>query len=159
MVAEETETRFPILISPLWRPLLLPFGATAASSYAEIEDDYLRVRFGWLFDHRFPLLHVEGASPSHWPLWAGVGWRTNFAGTVGLVGTYVNVVEVRFSEPQRVRLLLPTMCQRLFVSLEEPRPFIWALREATEAAKAPLEPAEAGASGRATRQRKRKKAN
>ncbi len=52
----------------------------------------LHVRFGWLFDHRFPLSEVEAASPSHWPLWGGIGWRTNFSGTVGLIGTYVRVV-------------------------------------------------------------------
>jgi hypothetical protein len=120
--------RFPILVSPLWRPFLLPFGGSRDRSYVEIEDGTVRVRFGWLFDHRFPLDEVEGASPSHWPVWAGIGWRTNLAGTVGLVGTYVNVVEVRFKKPQRVRMLIPTRCQRLYVSLEEPREFMSALR-------------------------------
>ncbi len=28
---------FPILMSPLWRPLLLPFGGTSQRSYAEPE--------------------------------------------------------------------------------------------------------------------------
>lgn len=121
---------FPILISPFWRPLLLPFGGSPERSYAELEDGTLHVRFGWLFDQRFPLEEVEAASPSHWPVWAGIGWRTNFAGTVGLIGTYVNIVEVRFREPQRVRMLLPTRCSRLYVSLEEPREFIATLREA-----------------------------
>ena len=48
-------TRFPIRISPLWRPVLLLFGATEGRSFAEIEDGELHVRFGFLFDHRFPL--------------------------------------------------------------------------------------------------------
>ena len=55
--------RFPILISPLWRPFLLPFGATAERAFAEIEDGQLHVRFGALFDHRFPLDQVESAEP------------------------------------------------------------------------------------------------
>ncbi len=100
----------------------------------------LHVRFGWLFDHRFPLSEVEAASPSHWPLWGGIGWRTNFSGTVGLIGTYVHVVEVRFKERQRVRIIRPTPCERLYLSVEEPREFIAALGRAiaTDAPKAPV---------------------
>jgi hypothetical protein len=145
--------RFPILMSPLWRPLLLPFGGTSQRSYAELEDGTLHVRFGWLFDHRFPLDQVEAASPSHWPLWAGIGWRTNFRGTVGLIGTYVNTVEVRFKEPQRVRMLLPAPCRRLFLSLEDPHDFIAALGEATSMDA----PAELVAAEATTRPRRRKK--
>ena len=144
--------RFPILMSPLWRPLLLPFGGTSQRSYAELEDGVLHVRFGWLFDHRFPLDQVEAASPSHWPLLGGIGWRTNFRGTVGLIGTYVNVVEIRFKERQRLRMLLPTSCERLYLSLQQPHDFIAALGEAT-AAGAPAELVAAPTS----RKRRRKK--
>jgi hypothetical protein len=146
--------RFPILMSPLWRPLLLPFGGTSQRSFVELEDGMLRVRFGWLFDHRFPLSQVEAASPSHWPLLGGIGWRTNFRGTVGLIGTYVNVVEIRFKERQRVRMLLHTSCDRLYLSLAEPRDFIAALGEAT-AAGAPAEPVAAGAAKRPRRRKKK----
>ena len=145
--------RFPILMSPMWRPLLLPFGGTPERSYAAIEDGELHVRFGWLFDQRFPLSAVEGASPSHWSVWAGIGWRTNFRGTVGLIGTYVNTVEVRFREPQRVRMLLPLTCRRLYISLEEPREFIDALRGAA-APKAPRDPVAAGTNSRPRRRKK-----
>jgi hypothetical protein len=124
--------RFPILISPLWRPFFLPFGGTPARSYVELEDGVLHVRFGWLFNHRFPLGELEGASPSHWPVWAGIGWRTNFRGTAGLIGTYVNIVEVRFKQSQRVRMVLPTPCRRLYLSLEQPSEFITALQQASE---------------------------
>jgi hypothetical protein len=119
--------RFPILISPLWRYLLLPFGATASRSFAEIKEGELHVRFGRLFDHRFPLEEVESVSLGHWPVWAGVGWRTNFRGSVGLIGTYVNTVEVRFKEPQRVRLVFPVRCERLYLSVEDPHDFISAV--------------------------------
>jgi hypothetical protein len=124
--------RYPILMSPLWRPLLLPFGGTPERSYVELEDGVLHVRFGWLFNHSFPLDEVEGASPSHWPVWAGIGWRTNFRGTAALIGTYVNIVEVRFKQPQRVRMVVPTPCRRLYLSLEQPSEFIAALQQATE---------------------------
>ncbi len=148
--------RFPILLSPFWRPLLLPFGGTQKSSYDELEDGTLRVRFGWLFDHRFPLSQVEAASPSHWPLLGGIGWRTNFCGTVGLIGTYVNVVEIRFKERQRVRMLLPTSCDRLYLSLAEPRDFIAALGQAT-AVEAPAAPVAEAVTTAPKRPRRRKK--
>jgi hypothetical protein len=127
--------RFPILISPLWRPLLIPLGVTAERAFAEIKGDELHVQFGALIDYRFPLEQVEGVALSRWPLWAGIGPRANFRGTVGLVGTYVNVVEVRFKEPQRVRMIAPAPCKRLFLSIEEPHAFIAALerRHAPEA--------------------------
>lgn len=151
--------RFPILMSPLWRPLLLPFGGTSQRSYVELEDGVLHVRFGWLFDHRFPLNQVAAASPSHWPLLGGIGWRTNFRGTVGLIGTYVNVVEIRFKERQRLRMLLPTSCERLYISLQEPRDFIAALGEATAAeattAGASAEPVAAGVTTAPKRRRKK----
>jgi hypothetical protein len=95
---------------------------------------------------------VDAASPSHWPVWAGIGWRTNFRGTVGLIGTYVNIVEVRFKESKRVRMLLPSACRRLYLSLEEPGEFIAALRKAAEPAPR-REPVAAGAK----RPRRRKK--
>ena len=143
--------RFPMLMSPLWRPFLMPCGGTPERAYAEMENGSLRVRFGWLFNHRFPLSDVEAASPSHWPVWAGIGWRTNFRGTVGLIGTYVNIVEVRFKVPQRVRMLLPTTCGRLYLSLEEPGDFIAALRQATE----PPPPRERATAGARPRRRKK----
>ena len=146
--------RFPILMSPLWRPLLLPFGGTSQRSYVELEDGVLHVRFGWLFDHRFPLDQVEAASPSHWPLLGGIGWRTNFRGTVGLIGTYVNVVEIRFKERQRLRMFLPTSCERIYISLQEPHDFIAALGEAT-AAVATAEPVAAGVTTAPKRRRKK----
>ena len=145
--------RFPMLLSPFWRPLLLPLGGTPARSYAEIEDGQLHVRFGLLFDQRFPLDEIEAAAPSHWPVWAGIGWRASFRGTVGLIGTYVNIVEVRFKERQRVRMLLPVPCQRLFISLAEPRDFISALQGAT-VTRPPRE--RAAGSGPARRGRRKK---
>jgi hypothetical protein len=96
--------------------------------FAEIEDGELHVRFGRWFDLRFPLEEVKEAGLSHWPLWAGIGPRY-LRGTVGLIGTYANTVEVRFKEPQPVRMLLPVRCERLILSMEDPRAFMAALEK------------------------------
>ncbi len=54
MTAKAKAQRFPMLISPLWRYLLLPFGVTPDRAYAEIENGELHVRFGRVFDARLP---------------------------------------------------------------------------------------------------------
>lgn len=139
---KHTKTRrFPILVSPFWRALLFPFGVTPERAFAAIDDGELRVSFGRLFDHRFPLEAVETVAPSRWPLWAGIGLRTDFRRTVGLVGAYVNTVEVRFKERQRVRMVVPLPCERLVLSLEDPEAFIAALEKRTVTPEAPAKAA------------------
>ena len=126
MTARMKAQRFPMLISPLWRYVLMPLGVTPERCFVEIAGEKLHVRFGRVFDHRFPLAEVESATFSHWPVWAGIGPRY-FRGTVGLIGTYVNTIEIRFREPQKVRMLVPVSCRRLFLSVEEPRALVVAL--------------------------------
>ncbi len=128
MTAKTKALRFRILTSPLWAPFLFPFGVTGQQAFARIEEGKLHVHFGRVFDQEFPLEEIEGASLARWPIWAGIGPRTDFRGNVGLVGTYVNVVEVRFKEAQRVRLMfVPAGCRKLYISMEEPNAFIAAL--------------------------------
>jgi hypothetical protein len=125
-----TNKRFALSISPLWRPALLVFGVTPKRSFIEIGGEDLHVCFGRL-EYHFPLEAVEDVTPSRWPLWAGIGARTNFRGAVGLVGTYVNVVKITFTERQQIRLLVRTNCKALFLSVEEPHAFITALKKHT----------------------------
>ena len=139
---KHTKTRrFPILVSPFWRALLFPFGVTPERAFAAIDDGELRVSFGRLFDHRFPLEQVEVAAPARWPLWAGIGLRTDFRRTVAFVGAYVNTVEVRFKERQRVRMVVPLPCERLVLSLEDPEAFIAALEKRNVTPEAPAKAA------------------
>lgn len=123
-----TTKRFALAISPVWRPALLVLGVTPKRSYIEIGEEDAHVCFGRL-EYYFPLEAVENVALSNWPLWAGIGARTNFRGTVGLVGTYVNVVKITFKEPQQMRLLVRTACKQLFLSVEEPHAFIAALKK------------------------------
>src|SRR3989304_426421 len=95
--------RFPVRLRCRWGPLLIPFGVTQERAFVQVGERELRVCFGPLFDYRFPLEAVETVAPSRWPLWAGIGPRVDFRGTVAFVGAYENTVEVRFKERQRVR--------------------------------------------------------
>ena len=128
--------RFPVLIRGRWWPLLIPFGVTQERAFVQVGERELRVCFGPLFDYRFPLEAVETVAPSRWPLWAGIGPRVDFRGTVAFVGAYENTVEVRFKERQRVRMVVPLPCERLFLSLEDPEAFIAALEKRAVTAEA-----------------------
>lgn len=120
--------RYPMLLSPGWKPLLALFGGTPGRSFVELDEQTLRAKFGWLFHHSFPLADIAGASQRRWPLLYGLGWRTNLVGRIGLIGSYSNVVEIQFRTRHRVRLLgLPLSCRQLAVSLKDPQGFLEAL--------------------------------
>lgn len=83
------------------------------------------MRFGWLFDHTFALADVAGAAPMRWPWFGGIGWRTDLAGTVGLIGSLKGVVGIRFHSRQRVAMVFPRLpCGVLAVSLRDPEGFL-----------------------------------
>jgi hypothetical protein len=109
-------------MDPWWRPLLLVGGATSDTAYVELDKENLTFRFGFFYQQTFPRSEIEAASPREWPLWLGVGWRTTFRGTVGLIGSYQGVVEVRLRSPARTWGLISY--DRLAVSLEEPEQFL-----------------------------------
>jgi predicted small integral membrane protein len=118
--------------SPIWRPLFALFGGVASRSYVEIDERAIRFVFG-LFDETVPLGEVESARPYGWPLIGGLGWRTNFFGSVAIVASYKDVVEVRLRSKRRMRFLLPFLhmrVDRVFVSLEDAAGFLAALRAA-----------------------------
>ncbi len=132
--------RFAIRRDWFWRPLLLLLGASAGRSWLEIGGGELRARYGWFYDRRYPLASIAGAGRRSWPLILGVGWRFTFGGTVGLIGSLRNVVEIRFDRPRRVDetrvlvdrpsgIVFPVRYRRLAVSLENPEEFLAALEE------------------------------
>lgn len=105
------------------------------NSYAAIEDGTLRVRFGWFFNNTFPLAAVGGARRERWPWVYGLGWRSNLAGFIGVVGSYSGGVVAWFKETQRVSGIVPFLklrCDQLMLSLQEPQEFIKALSRAIE---------------------------
>lgn len=114
--------RYQIRIDPAWGPLLGLVGGRAADAYADVSADGIHFRFGPWFDRTIARNKIEAASRRDWPWWMGVGWRTDFGGLVGLIGSTMGVVEVRLTEPERRWAGLK--CERIAVSLDDPDGFL-----------------------------------
>lgn len=123
-------TRFAMRRDWFWQPALIPFGATASRSYAEIGDDSLDVRFGFLFYQRIPLAEIEHAEPIDWDVLAGIGWRTNLVDRIGLIGSTKGVVRLRLRAPRRMTMPFPVACRALSISLADRDGFLSALATA-----------------------------
>ena len=122
--------RYPISIAPLWRFWLLPFGISQKSAFAELNEDGLLVRFGFT-EYRISREEISSASLSTWPIWAGVGWRTDLAGTLALIGAPGRAVDLRLREHTRLGLFgIP--CERLVVTVENPGRFVAAIGQLLE---------------------------
>jgi hypothetical protein len=123
-----TEQRFPIRLDSWWQPLLLAGGATPESSFVELREDDIRVRFGFFFDQTLLLSDIESVQETAWPWFFGVGWRTNFLGQVALIGSHRGVVELKLRASRRAWGLV--RYRRLVISLEEPQRFVEAIAKA-----------------------------
>jgi hypothetical protein len=83
-----------------------------------------------LFDHAFSIASIASAASARPSWWTGIGWRTNFLGNVGLLGSHDGCVEIRFRDVATVSMPLPSRCQRLTISLKLPREFLSSLAAA-----------------------------
>jgi hypothetical protein len=108
-----------------WLPILALFGGIPSQSFAEVTQDFVRIRFGPLFDERIPRAMIAHAGAATWPVLGGIGWRIVPGRKIGLIGSLKNNVELRLREPLRVRFLFfPKRCERIVVSLRDPSRFL-----------------------------------
>ena len=117
--------RYYMKLDPMWRPITLIGGATRENSYVEFDDHDVTFCFGMLFGHTVQRSNIENVKRRDWPVWAGVGWRTDFFNTVGLIGSYSNVVEIEVKDP--ITFWRFAHCKGLVISLEQPDEFVAAL--------------------------------
>jgi hypothetical protein len=110
------------------KPLLWLFGGTETRSYVEIEGDTLHIRFGFLFDEKIPLANVVEVERQHWPLLAGIGWRTNLIDSIAVVGSYSNVVRLKISPRMWMKVIFPVRVESLYVSVGDPDAFVTEIR-------------------------------
>ena len=110
--------RFPIRMDPVWRPALLAGGATPGRSYVDVSADEVLFRFGFWFRQSIPRSEIVSVTVRSWPVWYGVGWRSNLRGVIGLIGSYQGVVEVKLRNRTRAWGVFP--CDRIAVSVADP---------------------------------------
>lgn len=145
--------RFLIRVDPIWRPLMLVGGATRNNSYVDVTPQAVTFHFGMLFNHTEDRDDITRVEKRKWPLWMGLGWRTNLRGLVGIVGSYNGVVEVAFNGDNPAWGFFKM--NRIAVSLEDPDGFIALLSERRDAAAdEPKKPATRSGNGRRTRTRR-----
>ena len=112
-------------VDPWVRPITLVGGATRENSYVEFDNHDVTFCFGVLFGQTVPRSQIKSIRRREWPIWMGVGWRADFFRTVGLIGSYSNVVELELTEP--IEFWRFARCSRLAISLEQPDEFVAAL--------------------------------
>lgn len=110
------------------KPLLWLFGGTDARSYVELDGDSVHIRFGFLFDERIPIKNIVEVERQHWPMLAGIGWRTNLIDSIAVVGSHSNVVRLEISPRQWMKVLLPVRVKSLYVSVDDPDTFVAEIR-------------------------------
>jgi hypothetical protein len=150
--------RYQMRVDPVWRPFVLVGGATKRTSYVEVTPEAVTFHFGYLFNHTEPRAEITAVKKRGWPWWAGIGWRTNMRGTVGMIGSYNGVVEVSFIGDSKAWGLLPL--NSIAVSLEDPDGFLTELsqppaKSADGAARKPARRKSSG-NGRSTKRRTRR---
>ncbi len=130
--------RFMMRLDPAWRPLLWPFGAAEPSSFVEVDEKRVRFKFGYLFDRSVLREEIERAYRRDWPIWMGVGWRSNLRGVIGLIGSTRGVAEIQLRSRSRAWRVFP--CDRIAVSLLDPDGFVAALQPRDVATLPPVAP-------------------
>ncbi len=97
------------------------------TSFVAISDERTRIRFGGFVDTVILNSDVIGARLVWHPWYAGLGVRSNFGGTVGLIGAWGAVAELDLNQPVRIWLiprLLRVRARKLRVSVKNPQKLV-----------------------------------
>jgi hypothetical protein len=122
--------RYPIAITPIWRPFFALFGWSRARSYAEIAGDELRLNFGTARE-RIPLAEIANVAPRRWPRYYGFGAKYGPNGGVSYVGSARGVVQIDFAHPRALNVWGPFRAAHArcaIVSLADAEQFVADLR-------------------------------
>jgi hypothetical protein len=110
--------RFPIRIDLLFRVPMLAIGATRRRSFVELREDGLFIRLGFV-RVTIPYADIDAVEPIRWPWWAGLGVRIGPEHTLGLVGSYRNVLRLRLRRPVALKAILTIPASNYAVSVAD----------------------------------------
>lgn len=74
----------------------------APTSFVAVADERTRIRFAGFVDTVVANGDILAARTAKWPLWGGVGIRTNFRGHVALSSAWGDAVELDLRRPVRI---------------------------------------------------------
>lgn len=114
----------------LLEPFMKTMGVSRDDSYLEVDKETLHVRMGRWFDEKIPVARIKALAPSDWPWWGGLGVKLGHHG-VGVVGSTDHIVNLKFTEELKVRVLVEVGVEQMWVSLEDRDGFLRALAEVT----------------------------
>jgi hypothetical protein len=92
----------------------------APTSFVAVADERTRIRFAGFVDTVIANSDIIAARRVKWPLWGGIGIRTNFRGHVALTSAWGEAVELDLKKPVRVYIvprLWKVNAERLTVSI------------------------------------------
>lgn len=95
----------------------------APTSFVAVAPERTRIRFSGFVDTVIDNHDILGVRVTRFPLYGGLGVRTNFRGTVALTSATGQVAEFQLRKPIRVWLipkLVPLRATRLIVSVRNP---------------------------------------
>ncbi|MFQ5595819.1 MAG: hypothetical protein ACE5HA_16860 [Anaerolineae bacterium] len=125
-------TTFPIRLDAIWRIPLLLITVTPQRAYVALDDQAITFRFGWL-EERIELTEIESVEPMRWRIIYGIGTRIAPGRTLGLVGSWKDVVAIRLRTPRTIKVPFKMDFRRIAASMEEPEVFIEALQARLDA--------------------------
>jgi hypothetical protein len=92
----------------------------APTSFVAVAEERTRIRFAGFVDTVVANNDILSAKTTKWPIWGGIGIRTNFRGHVALCSAWGEAVEMDFRHPIRIWViprLWKVQATRLTVSI------------------------------------------
>ena len=99
----------------------------APTSFVAVAEDRTRIRFAGFIDTVIANDDILSARLVNWPLWGGIGIRTNFRGHVTLSTTVGEAVELELRTPVRVTIIpgiWRTRANRLTLTIRNPQKLV-----------------------------------
>lgn len=111
--------------------ILLYLLASLREMFVVVEPGQIRIKAGFLLDATIPLKNIRSAEPSDHSFFDGIGVRMNLSGTLSVVTSAKNIVQLNLKEPQRMGFVTVRLskAQRIKLSLEDPQAFLKTVRE------------------------------
>ena len=110
--------------------LLFYLFASLSEMFVVVEPDGVRIKAGFLLDDTISMENIKGAEPSAHSLLEGIGVRISLSGTLAVISSTRNIVQLNLKEPQRIGFVTLRLNQakRIKLSLEDPQAFLKAVR-------------------------------